>query len=560
MDWREIYDAKVPMRDGVMLACDIRMPSAEGPFPAVLLRTPYNKDVQPGSRLESLAHFVDHGYAMVTMDVRGKYESDGRFPALSLRQEGVDGVDTIAWIAAQPWCNGQVAMTGASYCGYVQMYAANLNHPALVCITPGVFGNDGFRNIMRCNGVPQMSLLVWALRFSTGRVAKNPLTDWEKLFREVPLLEMPERCGIDADVVRQWLTHNVDDEFWHGLGSLSAIGNIVTPAFMSGGWYDIYSSAVLESFRILRGRPELRDRVRVLIGPWPHGMGGRQVGELDFGDTAEVDIVAENRRWIDFWCMKRGDAGAWPAVRLFVMGVNRWLDADAWPVPQTVDEVLLAAADTPANSRHGGGRLDSRHGGLEHDSFISDPARPMINIGGNFLGLSERFAPGPFDQRTMEDRDDMLVFTGPELAEPLAVIGTPEVELWIASTAPDADFVVRLCDVWPDGRSINICTGICRTRYRDGFDREVMMETGRRYLLRITLDVTANVFLTGHRLRLEVAGSSFPQFARNHQTGGDNCTEIEFRRAEQTIFHSPSHPTRLILPVYRGTGLADNNI
>jgi len=552
MAWIEKYDVRIPMRDGVLLACDVRMPDHGGPFPVVLLRTPYNKDVQPGSRFENLSHFLDNGYAMVIMDVRGKYESEGVFPVLSLEQEGSDGYDTIAWLSRQPWCNGKVAMTGASYCGYAQLYAANLQPPALTAITPGVFGTDGFRNIMRRNGVLQMSLLVWALRYSTGRVAKNPLVDWGELSYVVPEISIPDRCGLDAEAFRQWLRHNTDGQFWRSLGNAEAISQIRAPALLTGGWFDIYSSSVLEAFNWLRQQEGMRDKVKVVIGPWPHGLGGRETGEVDFGPEAEVDVVDLNRRWLDIWCHARGEASSWAPVRIFVMGVNRWLEAEDWPLSPLREQTLLLAADTPANTLNGGGRLAETHGALPADNYEYDPNKPVFNIGGNILSLNERFAAGPFDQRPMEARADVLVYTGEKLTGPLAVIGMPQVELWVSSSAPDTDFIVRLCDVHPDGRSLNVVTGIMRTRYREGFEQEVMMTPGEKYILPIELDAVAHVFLPGHRIRLEVTSSSFPQFVRNHNTGGDNYSETEMRAAQQTVHHAPECASCLHLPVYEG--------
>jgi len=551
MSWIEKYDVRIPMRDGVRLACDLRMPDHGGPFPVVLLRTPYNKDIQPGPRLENLTLFLNAGFAMAIMDVRGKYESEGEFPVLSLEQEGQDGFDTIDWLSRRPWCNGQVVMTGASYCGYTQLYAAALRPPALCGITPGVFGTDGFRNITRRNGVIQMSLLVWALRYSTGRVAKNPLVDWGALCQSVPLVDIPARCGLDVPAFHLWLEHNTDSAFWHHLGHPDAIASIAVPALLTGGWYDIYSSAVLEAFTWLRSQPGMRDRIKVVIGPWPHGMGGRETGELDFGPNAELQVVDLGRQWLER-CVRGNDFTDWPPVRLFVTGVNRWLETDDWPpLPQSHSSLLLAA-DAPANTRHGGGRLAATPGALTEDHFDSDPARPVPNRGGNILSLNEQFSAGPFDQQKIEQRPDLLIYTGPELTAPQAVIGTPRAELWVSSSAPDSDWIVRLCDVYPDGRSFNLSTGILRARYREGLDREVLMQPGSVYRLTVELDSLAHVFLPGHRLRLEIAGSSFPQFARNHQTGGDNYSETEFRIAHQTVFHSDSCPSRLELPVYEG--------
>ncbi|MDD3119115.1 MAG: CocE/NonD family hydrolase [Victivallales bacterium] len=550
MDWVQYYDVSVPMRDGVELVCDVRLPAGRGPFPIVLLRTPYNKNVHPEStRMENISQYLDHGYGMVIMDVRGKYESDGEFPIMAFRREGDDGADTVAWIAAQPWCNGKVAMTGASYCGYVQVYAAR-EHPAALCaITPGVFGNDGFGNIVRRNGIPQMSLLIWALHHATGRVAKIFLLDWAKILFALPLRQLVEATGMRRTAVfDRWMRHNHDNRFWHSMGKVEALADLRVPVLLTGGWFDLYSSAVVDSFVFLQQQPHLKGKIALMMGPWLHGMGARESGELDFGPTAEVDITEVNRRWIDGWC-REVEADPIPPVRYFVMGVNEWRRAEQWPPVATEEEFLLLACDCAANGLTGDGRLDDCHGTAATDRYIYDPAAPVINLGGNVLSFGEGMTAGPCDQRKMEERPDMLVYTGEVLDRPLEIIGFPRVELYVASDAVDTDFVARLCDVYPDGRSINLSTGIVRMRYRNGFDREDPMAPGEIYRVEIRLDVTAAAFLPGHRLRLEIAGSSFPQFARNHNTGGDNWSDPEYVKATQTVYHSAEYPSRLLLPV-----------
>ncbi len=549
MDWIQYYDVKVKMRDGVELSCDVRLPKSGGPFPAVLLRTPYNKNVHPESnRMDNITQYLDNGYAMVIMDVRGKYESDGVFPVLSFQQEGEDSADTVKWLASQPWCNGKVAMTGASYCGYIQIHAALQRPGGLCAITPGVFGNDGFRNIVRRDGIPQMSLLIWALHNATGRIAKILLFDWQKLLFALPLRKLVTTCGLRPKLFEHWMKHNRNNRLWSRMGRVEMMRELDTPVFLTGGWYDLYSSAVVETFCFLQSLPQLKGKVALMVGPWLHGLGAREAGILDFGPAAEVDITEENRRWIDCWC-RAGRPEKFPAVRYFVMGINEWREAGQWPPVATETEFLLLACDRAANSLDGDGRLDDRHGAGSQDQYVYDPANPVLNIGGNLLSFGEGMAAGPCDQQPMEKRPDMLVYTGEVLDKSLEIIGRPEVELFVSSDAVDTDFVVRLCDVYPDGRSINVSMGIVRTRYRNGLDREEMMTPGEICKLTIPMDVTAICFLPGHRLRLEIASSCFPQFGRNHNTGGDNWSDAHHVKATQTVYHSNEYPSRLLLPV-----------
>ncbi|MBN2640137.1 MAG: CocE/NonD family hydrolase [Victivallales bacterium] len=557
MKFYQKYDVKVKMRDGVRLSCDVRMPDKNGRYPVILIRTPYNKNIIPDTpRIKHLLRLMEHGYAIVSMDVRGKYESGGAQSLMALEQEGRDGADTVDWILRQRWCDGKVAMTGASYCGFVQIYAA-AEHPDGICaITPGVFGNNGFANVVRKNGVPQIPLLVWAICHGSGRVSKTPLVDWQKVLTSVPAAEVALRCGVNNRLIKMLMTNNTDGELWKTFGDTAILDKINSPVLLTGGWYDLYSSSMIDTFTRLSRRPEMRDKVKMVFGPWGHNLGLRQIGELDFGAEAEIDMDWLNTQWIDVWTKGKGTHEDWPAVRIFMMGENKWLESNTWPLSDVTPREMFLSSTLGANSVNGDGILTFDaipDTGLTQDVYEYDPLNPILTIGGNMLSANDEIKYGPCDQTQMEQRDDMLVFTSAELQSILRIVGEPRLEMYIASSAPDTDFVARLCDVYPDGRSINLCTGICRTRYREGLDREVMMTPGKIHKLEIPLDVSANAFLPGHRIRLEITSSSFPQFMRNHNTGGDNATETKFVTARQTVMHSLQYPSRLILPVLEKT-------
>ncbi len=553
MKFYQKYDVKVPMRDGIKLSCDIRMPDQSGSYPVILLRTPYNKQLNPDSpAVHNMLHLLEKGYCTIHMDVRGKYESEGIPAVIQFDQEGRDGADAIKWIKEQPWCNGKIATTGASYCGFVQMTAAAEQPDGLVTITPGVFGNDGFSNTARKDGVPQLPLLIWGICNASGRVSKVPLVDWQSVMMSVPLMEIANKCGVESQAIKDWLLHNTDGDFWHRKGDKQILDKINVPVLLTGGWYDVYSTSMLETFQLLTRRKEMHGKVKVVFGPWAHSLGSREVGELDFGIDAEVDINWLNTEWINIWAKGEGNPDEWPNVRIFMMGENRWIESDCWPLENTVPTDMFFTSDSGANGSGGDGRLEFlKSAGSDLDYFDYDPVTPVMSVGGNILSAGGALKSGPCNQAHEEVREDMLIYTSEELTETFRIAGQPVMEVYVESTAPDTDIIVRLCDVYPDGRSINLCCGIYRTRYREGFDKEVMMTPGHVYKLNIPLDITANAFLPKHHIRLEISSGSFPLFARNHQTGGDNVTETEFAAARHTIHHSAQYPSRLILPVVK---------
>jgi putative CocE/NonD family hydrolase len=282
------------------------------------------------------------------------------------------------------------------------------------------------------------------------------------------------------------------------------------------------------------------------MGPWGHGLNTRTLGQLDFGPQAVIDLESLERRWLDRWVRDEENGVEHEApVRLFIMGTNVWREEWEWPLSRARETAWYLASGGRANSLFGDGTLsDTPVDGVETDGYLYNPENPVPALDG-----------GPQDHAPIERRDDVLVFTGPELREPLEVTGDITAVLYATSDAPDTDFVVRLCDVHPDGRSINICDGIMRARYREGLDQEVLMTPGTIYEFEITMGVTANTFLPGHRLRLEITSSCFPRFNRNLNTGEPIATGTNMQHARQTIYHSRAYPSRVLLPVVSSEGV-----
>ena len=299
------------------------------------------------------------------------------------------------------------------------------------------------------------------------------------------------------------------------------------------------------------------------MGPWPHGIGGRSCGDLDFGTEAVFDREALVLRWLDHW-LKGEDTGLLeelPAVKLFITGENSWRGFTQWPPTEAVDRLLYLRSGGRANSMFGDGALDDAPAASETpDGFDYDPDNPVPTLGGQHIGIPE-CPPGPIDQRPIERRDDVLVYSSGPLTQPLTVVGHPRVVLHVSSSAPDTDFTAKLVDVWPDGRALILTDGILRARYRSGFAREEMLEPGTVYELTVDAGAVAHTFLPGHRIRLDISSSNFPRFDRNLNTGEPVATADRWQIAHQTVFHDRERPSHLLLPVVsegRGTGLRDS--
>lgn len=544
---KQYIDVPVPMRDGVRLSTDIRHPDGPGPFPTLVVRTPYSNATTTGYR-----RHVEAGYAVVAQDCRGRFDSDGRFHPFF---EAEDGFDTLAWARAQPWCDGRFGMFGASYIAYTQFAAARLCPPGLKALAPRVMGRDAFRDMLYHNGIFALSL---AAGWGFGMVGRggqcHATTDWPQVFRHLPLIEMDEVAGYHAPFFREWLSHPVYDEYWSALSVEQHYACYDQPILHVGGWYDVYLDGLLRNYMGLRaqGGPMARAHQKLIIGPWAHCVDTRALGPVDFGEQALVDLDAVELRWLDRWVRDVPNGiEQEPPVRIFVMGANVWRDEWEWPLARAEESVLHLVSGGHANGVAGDGALSADGpAGAEADAYGYDPADPVPTVGGCLLGGSA----GPHDHAAIEGRADVLVFTGPELREPLEVTGFVKAVLYVASDAPDTDFIARLCDVYPDGRSLIVCDGVVRMRFREGLDREVSMEPGCVYEATIEMGATSLVFAAGHRLRVEVTSSCFPRFARNLNTGEPIATATRLRVARQTLCHARAHPSRVILPVVPGSG------
>ena len=521
------------MRDGVHLYANLFLPAAGGRFPTVLVRTPYGKGAGLNANYQA---FVDHGYAMLIQDVRGRYESEGTFDPIA--QESNDGDDTINWIARQSWSNGKVGMTGGSYVGIVQWKAALLNNPHLKCIFPVVSGYDDYRDRFYSTGgaMKLAQRLEW---MAENMRAPGYHPDFSHFILHLPLHTSDVAAtGWPSEMYREVMAHPAFDSFWQKVSVKEQLAKIHVPVFAVGGWYDNYAESDLAAYSALHKISGLN---RILIGPWPHNMSIPFAG-VNFGPDAAVPVRSLQLEWFDQWLMGRDTPiMSSPPVRVFVMGDNRWLEDRAWPPERARPESFYL------EGQGGLGAEPPRHAG--EDRYLFDPYHPVPTRGGAVCCNPKLFPWGPMDQRPVEQRADVLVYTTAPLKHEVEAVGPVDVVLYAATSARDTDFTAKLVDVFPDGYARNLTDGILRLRYRDSLEKPELAQPGKVYRISVDTGVTANAFAKGHRIRLEISSSNFPRFDRNANTGGEAAVETHLVKAAQTIFHDKDHPSRLELMV-----------
>jgi uncharacterized protein len=535
----------IPMRDGVALSANIFRPDVEGRLPAILIRTPYGKGTDPTPNYRA---FVDSGYAVVVQDVRGRYASEGRFDLF--HQEMADGEDTLNWIARQDWSNGNIGMIGGSYLGIVQWKAALLNNPHLKAIFPSVSGcDDYFDRFYSPGGALKLGQrLEWMAENVRAPGFHRP--DLKSFIFHLPLRTADRAAtGRRVDFWQTALDHPSYDSFWNSVGTRHLLEKIHVPVFSVGGWYDNFVESDLEAFRLMRRNGRAH---RILIGPWPHDLSARFAG-VDFGPDAAAPLRALQLEWFDYW-LKGIRHGAEPVtdppVRLFVMGANRWRNEEHWPLSRARITPFFLSGNGRANSLNGDGRLERESPGRQKpDHYSFDPKNPVPTTGGAICCNSRLLPWGPMDQRGVEKRHDVLVYTSEVLARDTEVTGPVRVVLYVSTSQPDTDFTAKLVDVFPDGTARNLTDGILRLRYRQSLEKPEPARAGHVYPITIDAGVTSNQFGKGHSIRVEISSSNFPRFDRNPNTGRPIADERELRRAIQTIYHDRERPSHVLLPV-----------
>jgi putative CocE/NonD family hydrolase len=553
-------DIPVKMRDGVTLRGDVYRPG-QGVCPSLLMRTPYSKDAPNGlmAILDPLKAVVA-GYTVFVQDVRGRFKSEGNFTPFA--NEGPDGYDTVEWVAAQPWSTGRVGMFGSSYMAATQLQAAITAPPHLCAICPIEGSSDYYEGRSYKGGAFELgAMLTIALfvgaagnieRQTSGREAyraawrecKAMIRDFTSVAATAPLADLKKTViGTYAPFFLDWLEHDKPGPYWESFSVNAGHHKIAVPALHVSSWYDAFSVGTIANYLGIKahGSTQLaRDNQYLWIGPWGHYIprttvyGMARLGLVEFGMNAVVDLDNIQLQWFDRWL--KDDKSTWrfsSPVRIFVLGDNVWRDEQGWPLSANEQQLFLSAGgemrtDAPTNS--------------EPDYYRADPANPVPTNGGAHLMLESAFPQGPWDQRSTEARDDVLVYTSKILTEDLEVVGEIKVNLWVKSTAPSTDIASMLSIVRPDGASLPVVDGILR----------VDLTPGAVTNIEVTLGHVAQTFRSGERIRLRIAGSNFPRHDLNPQTGEPSFSATIRVAADQQVFHDPSRPSAVRLPVVRG--------
>ena len=556
------HDVAVKMRDGTILRADIFRPSAPGKFPILLTRTPYDKRHDLDFSLKG----VSRGFVVINQDVRGRYTSDGEwYPFI---HESDDGYDTIEWAAALPYSDGRIGMYGGSYVGATQMLAAIAHPPHLAGICPVVTASnyhDGWTyqggafeqwfNESWTSGLAQDTLnrSVSQQTNALHGISKLPLSEY-------PLFPLPKSSS-DNELLRSlapyfldWLAHPNYDEYWKRIAIEEHYADIRVPSLTVAAWYDIFLGGSLRNYIGLKEHAadeSARQSQRLLVTIGGHAGSSQKIGDVDFGPAAPFDEDAVTLDWYDHLFKNAANKFAGPKrVQIFVMGSNQWRDEDDWPLARAQDTKYFLHSAGKANMASGDGLLSTAAPESESaDKFTYDPANPAPTVGGPLCCDSNHLQPGPRDQKEVEARQDVLVYSTPALADDVEVTGPVRVELFAKSSTTDTDFTAKLVDVGPDGFAQNMTEGILRGRYRISQQTPEPMKPGETYKFTIDLWSTSNVFRRGHRLRVEISSSNFPRFDRNTNTGDDLAHATRLVSAVNTILHDKEHPSALILPI-----------
>jgi putative CocE/NonD family hydrolase len=558
------HGVEAKMRDGTILRADIFRPSSPGKFPIILTRTPYDK--HSAGAADFGVKGALRGYVIINQDVRGRYTSDGDwYPFL---HESADGYDTVEWAAALPYSDGRVGMSGGSYVGATQMLAAVAHPPHLAGICPMVTASnyhDGWTyqggafeqwfNESWTSSLAQDTFNRYVQKHTnaTNGIHKLPLTDY-------PLFELPqgssdtEKLRFLAPYFLDWLAHPDYDDYWRRWTLEDHYSDITVPSLTIAAWYDIFLGGSLNNYAGLRqhaGNEAARRGQRLLVTIGGHAGSDRKVGEVDFGPTAEFKEEETTLGWYDYLFKNAANEfAAQKPVRIFVMGTNQWRDENDWPLARARSTEYFLHSGGKANSATGDGALSATTSSSERpDQYVYDPANPVPTVGGPLCCDREHLQPGPRNQDAVEKRSDVLVYSTPPLDHELEVTGPVQLKLFAKSSTVDTDFTAKLVDVWPNGFAQNLTEGIVRARYRNSAQKPEMMTPGEIYPFTINLLSTANVFLKGHRLRLEVSSSNFPRFDRNLNDGQKPGLDGKPVPATNTVYHDSEHPSALILPI-----------
>ena len=579
---RASFDVAATMRDGTVLRANVFQPDdgGAGRYPVLLTRLPYGKDLPLGSAALIPEQAARLGYVVVVQDVRGTFSSDGEFFPMLAEQQ--DGYDTVEWAARLPGANGEVGMYGVSYFGHTQWAAASQHPPSLRALLPMHTWNDtGAPNagVVWRNGVLQFGgEVAWQLEMALPQLPRRIRDDPQALgraiyaltqeidhlpaqgFGELPLESFGPLARVGAGEALRYSIQARENPTLAAQSAVAAAYDLPLPVFHIGGWYDLFLGGTIANFQAMRAAGNRQQWL--LIGPWTHGNVNHAQGDVDFGFVSggalldyQIDLMSLSLQFFDHTL--KGAANLFnvlPPVKYFLMGANVWKTAEAWPPVEATAQAWYLGSGGRANGLAGDGTLvvgasGGRPTGAEPaDSYVYDPSAPVPTVGGAHQ-LPAVFRRGPVDQRTIEQRGDVLVYSSAPLSDPVVIAGPVSATLYVATDAPDTDFVARLVDVYPDGRAIPLTDGVVRLALREGITTRAEVRPGEVYRVEIDLWSTANAFLPGHRLRLDVTSSNFPRWERNLNTGADCARSTEMRVAHQRVLHDADHPSHVTLYV-----------
>ena len=592
-----IIEQKVmmPMRDGVRLATDIYRPKTGNKVPIIFSRTPYNfnswGDGERKTRTAERAYeAVKRGYAYVVQNERGRYFSEGEWDILGTPL--TDGYDAFSWMKEQSWSNGKIGTYGCSSTAEWQMAVAALDHPAHAAMVPQSYGAGVGRvgqyyeqgNWYR-GGAEQLLFFAWLYgvehdkfkpRIPAGatqedliRISRfydlapeNPIVDMSEALTHLPIQDMLQHINGKREIFDKMVRRTPNHEDWFKGGLYHDHMDLATPSFWFASWYDVSISPNLALYNHVRNNAKdagVRDNQYLVIAPTLHCSYTRAtentiVGERSMGD-ARLNYDEQIYAWFDLWLKEERNnfKENTPKVQYFTMGSNIWQSSDTWPPLNSKMTTYYLNSGGKANSLYGDGTLSTKIPGAmdKADTFSYDPLNPVTSYGGNVCCTGNAVKGGAFDQRVMEARNDILVYTTAPLSEGREITGFITTTLYVSSDVKDTDFTIKLIDVYPDGRAYNLDETIQRVRYREGYEKEVFMEKGKVYKLDLTPMATSNFFKKGHRIRVEISSSNFPRFARNLNTGGRNYDEKVGITANNTVHHSSEYPSAISLPIVK---------
>jgi uncharacterized protein len=544
------------LSDGTALVSDHYYPAGQGPWPTLLMRQPYGRDIASTVVYAHPLWFARQGYHVVIQDVRGRGGSGGVF--YPFRHEGRDGAESIAWLRRHQACNGRVGMYGFSYQGATQLLAAAEQPEGLACIAPHMTAADLYHGWFYHHGALRLSsTLGWGIQMLREDARRKGLRDasnkleaaWSNIRAQAQFVPYGAHPAISDSAlpgyVRNWLSHREPGDYWAGQDISTRYDRIRVPALHLAGWFDTYLDGSVSGYRALRahaGSRFARDNQYLIAGPWVHIPWGDRAGEADFGAAANMNTDEVLLRWFNHWLKDSGEFASEPRVRYFALGENDWRAAEEWPSDAGFALYLHSAGN--ANSRKGNGELrpEAPTDDEPCDVFVYDPEVPVMAPGG------AQAPSGPFDQASLEMGNNLLVYTSPAVVRPTEIFGDPRVKLFAATSAAHGDFTAKLVRVTPDGRAEFLCIGIARSSW---LFRETVYLADEIHQWEFTLEPIAFVLAPGERLRLEIASSAFPLYDRNPSTATPPqlADDWNWARSTQRVLHSAAHPSALYLPL-----------